>query len=302
MPKGYNAKSQPVCLPWLDLQQLIRDEMKKWDPPAMQKWVGGFLKSEIVLGLQKVYTLPCALQRIHALEQTPGNEGLLFLVLDVCYCAATYKDHHRERRTKDANVLADISRQHTAVKRLRTFLKKYSHHASLALGGALLDWKQRRHGKVIFPNIQGERVPLSQVFDELLTCYDSALSHGLHGAKRGPWLHRVQAGALLYPDTAPLDKTTSQPNARLNSLLFYLVFLLRQATSPTPIQSCLGMRMPESGTPHYPLVAVLANAAIPDACKKASRNTADGLLSPQQVRQRVTRLQHQGVMWADWPT
>lgn len=297
MPKGHKAKSQSAPLMWPNLQQLICAEVKNWNAPAIRKWVDGFLNSTVVLGSQKVLTLPSALQHIHALEQTPGSEGLLFLVLDACYRAATYKEHHQERRGQDSHMLADIPRQRTAVKQLRTFLKKYPQQASLALGGALLDWKQRRHGQVIFPNIQGARVGFSQVFDELLDCYDTALAHGSHGAKRGPWLHRVQAGALCYPDTAPLDKNTSQPDARLNSLLFHLVFLLRQATSPTPILSSLGTPMPKSGTPHYFIVAVLANAALPDSCTQ----TADGLLSPQQVRQRVTRLQHQGVMWAHWP-
>ena len=154
--------------------------------------------------------------------------------MDTCYHAATYsesKDPLRERRVKDSNFLETIPSQRTHIKQIRRVLAEYPVHTGFALGAALLEWKHRRRGTVIFPAVRREHVGLHQVFDELLDCYDSALQKGLHGAKRGRWLHRVQLGAVLYPDSTPLDQKTSQPNSRLNSLLFHLVFLFRQATS-----------------------------------------------------------------------
>ena len=289
-------------LNWSDLQRFIRDEVERGSSSATQKWLERFLKSNAVMGSQESLTLASALQRIHALQETSENKRLLFDLLDACYRAGTYQkgqDRLQDRRAKDSSMLTEVPLQRTAIKRLRRFLTKYPQHASLALGGALLDWKQRRQGKTIFPTIQGERVAISQVLDEILDCYDAALSKELHGAKRGPWLHRVQAIALLYPDHTPLDKKTSQPNARLNALLFHLVFLFRQATSRRSIRAGLGVSMPKEGNPHYSLVAVLANAALPDECAKLSE---DGLFTTQQARQRVSRLQQQQVKWAPWPT
>jgi hypothetical protein len=172
----------------------------------------------------------------------------------------------------------------------------------MAWATALLDWKNRRKKQVVFPAIQGTPTSLAQVFAELLECYDSALRNGLFTTKgKGAWLYRFQAGAILYPEQKPLDARTRPSHDLLNSLLFHLAFLFRQATSERPVLRALGTPMLRTGSPHYPLVASLANAVIPNECKLASMGTPEGYLSVKQVRERITRLTRQDVKLANWP-
>lgn len=258
------------------------------------------MKRPIVGGSRKPLTLRSAMQAIYVLQEHSEDKTLLYDVLDTCYDAATYsesKDPLLAQRVNDSEFLEDLPRLRTAITQIRQFLSKYPLRTSYAVAGGLLEWKDRRKGEVIFPAVRGERIDLHQLLEELLACFDSALEQGLHGAKRGGWLHRVQLGALLYPDNTPVDEKTFQPNIRLNSLLFHLVFLFRQATSPNPIRAMLGAPMPPTGKPHYPLVTMLANAALPDDCSTSSLGS---VLSEQQTRQRILRLQQQ-VKWAPWP-
>ena len=177
-------------------------------PPTIDEYERVVLSSSPCAGLLSPQR---ALKKIAEIDQSGELHGE---VLNTCYLAArqlTREDRFLKQRKDDISVAQEIESQKRAIEKLITFMKRYPGNASDAWGWALLEWKKRRDKNVVFPSINGTRCPLSQVFVDMLECYDSALENGMYSkkGKGAAWLYRFQAIALLYPDHKPLDTTTA---------------------------------------------------------------------------------------------
>jgi hypothetical protein len=108
-------------------------------------------------------------------------------------------------------------------------------------------------------------------------------------AKAGPFMHRVQAMALLYPQ--PIDRRPARADAVVNSLLFAAVGETRLFTGGGGCLSDDGGPMPEDGEPMWPLAAALANDAL------------EFSLTAKVAEDRLSKLlkRNPGLGWVGWP-
>ena len=116
------------------------------------------------------------------------------------------------------------------------------------------------------------------------------------GGKR--FAHWRQHGALLFP--RGLSNQSQRGTPQTNSLLFSLVFILRQYTDPnSPDSAWLKVKagpMPKIGRPHYGLVAQIINATN-ELCIPPVFETA---MTEGQVKKRITRLTEKDVELSTW--
>lgn len=243
-----------------------------------KKWLDDFLEKAGVRD---------ALAALDAADKSRGK-WLLDAVVRSCHLASKFasrKDLARVRRARDAGFLEGIDAQRKAIKSLRRFIGRYPNETGLAFGGALLAWKERHEGKASLPYVEGTKLAVEIVLDELLEHYSQALGVGIR--EKANMLHRYQVGPLLYP--TPLDQQRAQPDARKNGLIFELAFYNRHATAGHDRAFVEGMPMPREGRPLLSHVATLAQAVL------------GGKISEGDVTQRVRRLEKQGVGLANWP-
>ncbi|MBT7337511.1 hypothetical protein HN801_02285 [Candidatus Peregrinibacteria bacterium] len=125
-------------------------------------------------------------------------------------------------------------------------------------------------------------------FEDILTEYRNQLALAIHMKDRKKFPHWKQHGNLYYPNDIQDQAKRRVPQA--NSLLFGLVFYLRQYTDETTPESVWMQRvegpMPTTGRPHYELVAQIANA-VNELCTPP---IFDNKLSDEQVRKRIKTL------------
>ncbi len=240
------------------------------------------------------FTLNC-LSKLRKLESL----SLLSQVLQICYFSATLpvKDPNKAMRERDTEILRHVKNQGKAVKTLCVFLRRYPEATNWAMGHALLKWKANHQGKAHLPFIKDQSLSPSRFLEEILNLYGQALEKGIPGVKKGPWIHRWQFGALLYPDKHPLDQQIKQPEHRLNSLLFHLAFLFRQATASKPILAMAGTPMPAGGKPHYDLILQFAYLVFPQLCETSGEEE----LGVYTIKARLFEIKKIGVTLGNWP-
>jgi hypothetical protein len=83
----------------------------------------------------------------------------------------------------------------------KRFLKRHPDEAGLLIVDALLAWKDHHKGMARFPYVEGQKLPLVTLLDELLEHFSAALGRY---AMPAVMLHRYQTGPLLYQ--TPLDQ------------------------------------------------------------------------------------------------
>lgn len=125
-------------------------------------------------------------------------------------------------------------------------------------------------------------------FEDILTEYRNQLALAVHMKDRKKFPHWKQHGNLYYPNEIKGQAKRKVPQA--NSLLFGLVFYLRQYTDETTPESKWMQRiegpMPTIGSPHYELVAKIANA-VNQLCTPP---IFDSKQSGEQVRKRINTM------------
>jgi hypothetical protein len=125
-------------------------------------------------------------------------------------------------------------------------------------------------------------------FEEILTEYRNQVHVAILLKGRENLPHWKQHGNLYYPNDIKGQAKRRVPQA--NSLLFGLVFYLRQYTDETAPESKWMQRvegpMPTTGKPHYDLVAKIANAVN----ELSSPSIFDSKQSGDQVRKRIKTL------------
>ena len=125
-------------------------------------------------------------------------------------------------------------------------------------------------------------------FEDILTEYRNLVHLSVFMKDRKKFPHWKQHGNLYYPNDIKDQAKRRVPQA--NSLLFGLVFYLRQYTDETTPESVWMQRvegpMPTNGRPHYELVAKIANA-VNELCTPP---IFDNKLLDEQVRKRINTL------------
>jgi hypothetical protein len=135
-------------------------------------------------------------------------------------------------------------------------------------------------------------------FEDILSHYAANVKHLVIEMKKKEFAHWRQHGALLFPQG--LSNQSQGENPQVNSLLFSLVFLLRQYTDQgSPDNAWLKAKagpMPKNGRPHYGLVAQIINATnelcVPPVFKAA--------MTEGQVKKRIARLIEKDVELSTW--
>jgi len=271
----------------------FRDPLNRRDiDDSFEPWLDKFIASEVRIGASSNspgFGVKTALQKTCQLDKT-GITTLLYWVLCACYQAATTDLSDRSRRQKDSEFLKECPSQVKALTKIIKFMKRYPDYCSWPLAQAYLTWRGDHPGYGI-QVIMGDNksLPFATICEPLLTNYATALKNGVGARNKGPWLHRVKAGPLLYPDSVPLDRQKAQPDVKVDGLLFHLTFLFRLYTSSNPHGRWqAGQRMPTSGKPHIPLVTLLTNATLGKD------------LSIEVARSRVQSLAKKGVGLIGW--
>jgi len=151
-----------------------------------------------------------------------------------------------------------------------------------------------------------EQPPSHEVLNKTLDIdLENILSHYTINVKllikemeKREFAHWRQHGALLFPKG--LSNQSQGRTPQINSLLFTLVFILRQYTDQdSPDSAWLKAKagsMPKNGKPHYELVAQIINATN-ELCVPPVFETA---MTEEQVKKRIARLTEKDVKLSTW--
>jgi hypothetical protein len=121
-----------------------------------------------------------------------------------------------------------------------------------------------------------------------LNKYSSDIKERSSGLREKKFAHWQQYGALYYPDR--LTPQAQKKHPQLNSIIFSVVFLIRQYTDKSvPGDNWLKIKcgpMPKDGIPHYELAAQIVNATN-EISNPRFRNKS---ITGEQVKFRIKRL------------
>jgi len=257
---------------------------------SFEPWFEKFIASEVLIGERGLgIGIKTALQKTCQLDVT-GTTLLLSRTLVACFQAKHDGLPDVERRKGNSEFLQECPSQIKALKKITKFMKRYPEACGDALSRAYLTWNGDNPGGKIGVTLRGKTgVPFLPFCEEFLVYYANQLKRGVGARGKGPWLHRVKSGPLLYPDSVPLDRQKAQPDTRVNGLLFELALHFRWHTTPDFNGNYGGgMLMPTGGKPHANLVALLVNA------------TLGTNLSAKAVQSRAQSLIKKGVVLTHW--
>jgi len=226
------------------------------------EWIARTMDSELMSVLGRNF---------QELEPDRGSDNLRFFrtaLLTYCYTCCEFDNifdgkFNKESRKKDSEFYEQVPRLIKNIDELVSFTKK---------------WPE-------FHNVLNKDKNLN--FDDILAEYSLLVKMEILFKSRKKRPHWKLHGNLYYPNDIKDQAKRRVPQA--NSLLFGLVFYLRQYTDETTLERVwmqIEGPMPTTGRPHYELVAQIANA-VNELCTPP---IFDDKLSDEQVRKRINTL------------
>lgn len=186
-------------------------------------------------------------------------------ILNNCFLAETYKNeidpNEISRKLYEGSFSIDLESSVKSVVKVRNFIKRYPDASSWAM---LQAYDKLKDNNIKFSLENNDKINLHEILDILLEGFYEGLNQPIPGVKAGPWLHRWAIGALLYPESSPLDQQSQRPKDNaLSSLAFILVSIFREHTNNWRgnWRNC-GRPMPKYGDPNNSLVTDFINATF----------------------------------------
>jgi hypothetical protein len=187
------------------------------------------------------------------LSPDEATKAIIVLVAACESARTTVIDADAVMREKDRDAIDGLDGVKRAARGVAGYLRRHPTQVHLVMLEALVE------SGVRLQDAAGEVTDQTLLLTRLLGAVDAALIPDLLVTRRGPLLHRVVVGPLVYADA--IDHTARLPD-QPTQLALFLAFLMRTHSLIGSFRHQVGELMPKGGKPRWSVVEALVDGAF----------------------------------------